>query len=106
MGGGSDPRVRREGGRGAGEWSGGMFAGLFDVTPTVADRMDRIMSQAKALVGGGLPNCCKIQPAVGRVDHLCLRLQSCGPSTCRTISRHGLVPLPMLFAGSMLGLLA
>ena len=48
------PRVMDEGDMDAGAWSCGMVVGLIDDVPTVADLIDRIMSQAEGLIRGRL----------------------------------------------------
>ncbi len=45
------PRIMLEGDMDAGAWSCGMVAGLIDDIPTVQELMDRIMTQAEALIG-------------------------------------------------------
>ena len=44
------PRVMQEGDVDAGAWSCGMVAGLIHDVPTVQELMDRIMSEAEALI--------------------------------------------------------
>jgi nitronate monooxygenase len=48
------PKVMREGLVDAGAWSCGMVAGLIHDIPTVKELVDRIMSEAEALVRGRL----------------------------------------------------
>jgi len=48
------PRVMREGQVDAGAWSCGMVAGLIHDIPTVKELVDRIMTEADALVRGRL----------------------------------------------------
>jgi NAD(P)H-dependent flavin oxidoreductase YrpB (nitropropane dioxygenase family) len=50
------PRVMREGKVDAGGWSCGMVAGLIHDIPTVQELIDRVMSQAEALIRGRLPD--------------------------------------------------
>lgn len=45
------PRIFNDGEVDSGAWSCGMVAGLIDDVPTVAELIDRIMSQAKAIIG-------------------------------------------------------
>jgi NAD(P)H-dependent flavin oxidoreductase YrpB (nitropropane dioxygenase family) len=55
------PRVMREGQVDAGAWSCGMVAGLIHDIPTVKELVDRIMTEADALVRGRLASI--VEPA-------------------------------------------
>jgi NAD(P)H-dependent flavin oxidoreductase YrpB (nitropropane dioxygenase family) len=50
------PRVMREGKVDAGGWSCGMVTGLIHDIPTVKELIDRVMSQAEALIRRRLPD--------------------------------------------------
>ncbi|RYF32487.1 MAG: nitronate monooxygenase, partial [Comamonadaceae bacterium] len=44
------PKIMREGAMDAGAWSCGMVAGLIHDVPTVKELIDRIMSEAEAII--------------------------------------------------------
>ncbi|UZW53677.1 nitronate monooxygenase family protein [Sphingobium sp. JS3065] len=61
------PRVMKQGDVAAGAWSCGMVAGLINDVPSVAELIDRIMSEAKELIADRLNRLAEVRVDAGEV---------------------------------------